>query len=66
VIERLTATAIDDEIKPAQRLRALELLGKVTEAGDQFLTIEVADGVRIKVQRHTVTSILPKGTFKNA
>lgn len=31
VIERLTATAIDDDIKPAQRLRALELLGKVTE-----------------------------------
>jgi hypothetical protein len=31
VIERLTATAIDDNIKPAQRLRALELLGKVTE-----------------------------------
>jgi hypothetical protein len=31
VIERLTATAIDDDIPPAQRLRALELLGKVTE-----------------------------------
>ena len=31
VIERLTAAAIDDNIKPAQRLRALELLGKVTE-----------------------------------
>jgi len=31
VIERLTATAIDDAIAPAQRLRALELLGKVTE-----------------------------------
>jgi hypothetical protein len=31
VIERLTATAIDEDIKPAQRLRALELLGKVTE-----------------------------------
>ena len=31
VIERLTATAIDDDIAPAQRLRALELLGKVTE-----------------------------------
>ena len=42
------------------------MLGKVTEAGDQFLTVEVADGVRVKVQRHTVTSILPKGTFKNA
>lgn len=31
VIERLTRHAIDDDIAPAQRLRALELLGKVTE-----------------------------------
>lgn len=31
VIERLTLHAIDDSINPAQRLRALELLGKVTE-----------------------------------
>lgn len=31
VIERLTASAIDETIAPAQRLRALELLGKVTE-----------------------------------
>jgi len=31
VIERLTTTAIDDAMPPAQRLRALELLGKVTE-----------------------------------
>ena len=31
VIERLTAAAIDPAVKPAQQLRALELLGKVTE-----------------------------------
>ena len=31
VIERLTSTAIDPDVKPAQQLRALELLGKVTE-----------------------------------
>lgn len=31
VVERLTAHAIDEEIPPAQRLRALELLGKITE-----------------------------------
>jgi hypothetical protein len=31
VIERLTATAIDPEVKPAQQLQALALLGKVTE-----------------------------------
>jgi preprotein translocase subunit YajC len=42
------------------------LLGRITETGDQFLTVEVADGVRVKVQRHTVTSVLPKGTIKSA
>lgn len=31
VVERLTAHAIDEGIPPAQRLRALELLGKITE-----------------------------------
>jgi hypothetical protein len=31
VIQQLTAHAISDEVKPAQRLKALELLGKVTE-----------------------------------
>lgn len=31
VIERLTAHAIDEDVQPAQRLKALELLGKITE-----------------------------------
>jgi len=42
------------------------ILGKVTEAGEQFLTVEVAEGVRVKVQRHTVSSLLPKGTYRSA
>lgn len=42
------------------------ILGKVIEAGEQFLTVEIADGVRVKVQRHTVGAVLPKGTLKNA
>jgi len=42
------------------------MLGRITEVGDQFLTVEVAEGVRVKVQRHTVTSVLPKGTLKSA
>jgi hypothetical protein len=31
VIQKLTENAIDPDVQPAQRLRALELLGKVTE-----------------------------------
>ncbi len=42
------------------------ILGKVIEVGDQFLTLEIADNVRIKVQRFQVTSLVPKGTFKGA
>jgi preprotein translocase subunit YajC len=42
------------------------IIGKVTEVSEQFLTIEIADGVQVKVQRHTVTQMLPKGTLKGA
>lgn len=42
------------------------ILGKVTEVGDSFVTIEVADGVRIKVQKFQVGSLMPKGTLKSA
>jgi preprotein translocase subunit YajC len=42
------------------------ILGKVTEVGDSFVTIEVADGVQIKVQKFQVGSLMPKGTLKSA
>ena len=42
------------------------ILGRVTETGEQFLTVEIANGVQVKVQRHTVASVLPKGTLKSA
>ena len=42
------------------------VLGKVTEVGEQFLTVEIADGVNIKVQRHSIGAVLPKDTIKHA
>ena len=42
------------------------VLGKITEVGDQFLTVEIADRVSVKVQRHSVAAVLPKGTVKSA
>jgi len=41
------------------------VLGRITDAGDQFLTVEVASGVELKVQRGTVSAVMPKGTFKS-
>ena len=41
-------------------------LGKITDVGDNFITLEVAQGVEIKVQRNAVQSMMPKGTVKEA
>ena len=42
------------------------ILGKITELSDQYVTVEIAEGVKVKVQRHTITQVLPKGTLKAA
>ena len=42
------------------------ILGKIVEVGDSFATVEVAEGVRLKVQKIQVTSLMPKGTLKSA
>jgi len=42
------------------------VLGKVTDIGEQFLTVEIANNVSIKVQKHTISAVLPKGTVKSA
>lgn len=41
------------------------VLGSVTEVGEQFVTVEVAEGVLLKVQRHTVSAVVPRGTMKS-
>jgi|TARA_B110000977_G_scaffold89462_1_gene118879 preprotein translocase subunit YajC len=40
------------------------LLGKVTKVEEQYLVIEVAEGVELKLQKHAVAAALPKGTIK--
>ena len=42
------------------------LLGRITEVGDTFVTLEIAEGVRVKVQKVQVTQLMPKGTLKSA
>lgn len=42
------------------------IVGKVTEVGENFLTVEIANNVQVKVQRNTIAQVLPKGTLKNS
>ena len=42
------------------------LLGRITKLDESLLTLEIADGVRVKVQKTAVSSLMPKGTLKDA
>ena len=59
--EMLSKIAEGDEIATTGGI-----LGKVVSVGEQFLTVEVANGVSIKLQKHQVAQLLPKGTVKSA
>ncbi len=40
------------------------LLGKITKIGDTYLSVEIAAGVEVQVQRSAVVQVLPKGAIK--
>ncbi|MEZ5479749.1 MAG: preprotein translocase subunit YajC [Thiolinea sp.] len=42
------------------------LLGKISNITDNFIEIEVADNIRVKVQKQAVATVMPKGTLKGA
>lgn len=39
------------------------IAGRVEDVGLQFLTVEIAPGVKIRVQKHAIANILPKGSL---
>lgn len=41
-------------------------LGKVTRVGENYVTLEIAAGVEIQVQKPSIQTLLPKGTLKSA
>ena len=41
------------------------LLGKITNVGDAFVTVEIANGMEVRVQRMSVAALMPKGTIKS-
>lgn len=40
------------------------VLAKISKVGDSFLTVEVANGVELQIQRTAVIQVMPKGTIK--
>lgn len=55
----IEALAKGDEV-----IAAGGLVGKVTKVGDAYVTLEVANGTEIVVQKGAIATLLPKGTVK--
>ncbi|MCK0746143.1 preprotein translocase subunit YajC [Chromohalobacter nigrandesensis] len=41
------------------------LMGRITNVGDDFLSMEIAEGTEVNVQKSSVAAVLPKGTLKS-
>jgi len=54
------------ELAKGDEVIAAGILGRVEDIGEHFLTLEVADNVLIRVQKGTVSNVLPKGTLKSS
>ena len=40
------------------------MAGKITDMGENFIQVEITDGVSVKFRRQAVESVLPKGSLK--
>lgn len=57
----IEALAKGDEVATAGGL-----LGKVIKLGDVYLTLELAPGVEVQLQRSAIIQVLPKGAINPA
>lgn len=54
----IEAIAKGDEVATAGGL-----LGKITRMGEGYLTLEIAPGVEVQLQRSAIVQVLPKGAI---
>jgi preprotein translocase subunit YajC len=41
------------------------IVGRVNKVGESFVAIEIAPEIVVQVQKHTIQTLLPKGTIKS-
>lgn len=57
---------IDALAKGDEVVTAGGMLGRVSAMGENYVTVELAKGVEVQMQRQSVVQVLPKGTLKSA
>ena len=41
------------------------ILGKVSKLTEQYIELSIADNTKIKIQKTSISAVLPKGTLKS-
>ena len=55
---------IDALAKGDEVVTAGGLLGKVIKMGDAYLSVEIATGTEVQLQRSAIVQVLPRGSIK--
>ena len=58
--------AILEGLQKGDEVIAVGILGKIAKINDNYVSLEIAPGVTIQLQRAAITQLLPKGTVKDA
>ena len=57
--EMINALEVGNEV-----VTAGGILGKIQEMNENYVNLEISENVIIKIQRQTISSLLPKGTIR--
>ena len=55
-----------DALQKGDEVVAVGILGKIDRINDNYVSLEIAPNVTVQVQKQAVTTLLPKGTIKDA
>lgn len=59
--ELVSALQVGDEI-----MTAGGILGRITAVSEHYAVVQISDNTEIKVQKSSVSAVVPKGTFEEA
>jgi preprotein translocase subunit YajC len=55
-----------EALQKGDEVIAVGILGRIEKITDNYVSLEVAPNTTIQIQRQAVTTLLPKGTLKDA
>ena len=59
--EMVSALQVGDEV-----MTAGGILGRITGVSDHYAVVQIAENTEIKIQKSSVSQVVPKGTFEEA